>query len=213
MQATVEEIVQAARDESEHFGPNRVPDSVLIGKLDRFYRRLYFRTQKVNGTIFSATTTFDFPLSNFDSGQTIPEYKTILGGDVVFDANTDNQNLNIVPFESRYDPNMDWPAYILDRELYFCPPETAWSPVDEVVLFYVPEPTKLTELDDTPDLPESGEPVLVQYLARFMAKRVDDVTQKMEVFQSDYQDALADYLEEIGQGESRAETTTWGEDW
>lgn len=216
---TAEDAIKRARDTHPAFDDRQTPDGPALRKLDSYHKELYGKAVDREPDLFSATTTIQFPLTDFEAGEALPaDFDRPLDGEIHFSGTDTRQKpLNFIPFRSRHQPGSPWPAYILEGQIHFVGSETDWEPVDKVVVYYIPTPTELVAVDTQADLPDRALPVLSERLALFMAARgpQDGEGTGIDIgfTAEDWAETERQFLHEVASGRSKAESGVVREVW
>jgi hypothetical protein len=205
MALTLDTVIKAVRDVHPAFEERLVPNAVLARFYSQYQRQLVRKLTHVRRDYLASTEDVEFPLATFANGHTLADHEYVIGGTVVFvNTTTYKEELTIVPFGERFQPWGSYPAYIVNRVMYFCGTADDWVPVDKVTVFYVPEIAALTVLTGaggTFTLPDVAEDALVGAGARFAALRVagkPDVDIDVAAIAASAQHAEELYLQMVG---------------
>lgn len=200
MAFTVADVIENARDQHPAFDPERTPDTVLMRELNRYARTLLFLLLERDSSHYTTETNVPLPLADHDAGITLPAHVLFQGATLNcsnLDATTE---LKIIPFRKRHEPGVPYPGYIHGGTLYLVGNAEDFSQFDSLDYWLVPDPTALTLLTQTIELPDDAQEALAHRLCFFMARRTpiyEQAPMPVREFQAWWKEAEDEFLVEI----------------
>jgi hypothetical protein len=181
---TAQRIITAARDRHPAFDEQAHPDQVCLRWLSTFQQTLAQRIQLLDDQALVTTLVATFPLPNFLLGITLPPHQYVgLAQAILKQDPSTVEPVTMVPWDHRFDRTYPFPAATLTGSggLLLLGKEQDWVQYSAVAVRYAPTLTPLVSLNDTFDLPDSAEAVLVAGLAGFLAGRAAAFGEKVDM--------------------------------
>ncbi len=174
MAITARRVVEAARDRHPGFDPKSHPDPVALRFLSDYQRHLFGRVADANPSIVAASAEIDFPLDDFELGNSLPAFKDVQGGTIYFlsGVSTGQAPLRMVDWENRLDARFSFAAWTHHGRIHFSGDADRWAKVQRVVVEYIPEPEQLGGMNAELILPDAAYLACTSAVAAFLGGRI-----------------------------------------
>ena len=174
MALTAEAVIRAARDEHTAFAPARHPDAGLLRQLHRYHRVLATRITNVNSSILAVAQVIALSTFNFVTGFAFPAHLYVLpDGEVEPDTELDRSDRTkfwLIGQNSRLSSRPLYSGWFIQNQFFLNGNAQDWNGFVNVHLHFVATPTTpVAKTENFDPIPDEVEPVLVAYLAKFMA--------------------------------------------
>jgi len=215
MTMTAGDIIQAARDEHPAFNEVLVAPAMAWRWLQEIQLALVEEARRADATYLptGVTITMGTDVNGNRTGTvgagspelllagfTLPSHLTVLGGTIYLDsARQLRDDLALVPWADRHQPEGRYPAYERNQKLFLCGRDADWLQVVTIDLDYTAIPTAPAAAASVLALPDSARSASVAALALAMARRA--VALKVELdfpyFQTKDAKATASWLQSV----------------